>query len=147
MHLPSRLEAIRRLTSAARLGGWIVAVDPDFTTVALSPTNPTWERVWSVFCDTLIAGGWDPRYGARLCDDLRAAGLVDVQAEYETSQEPGGSLAPRLLSLTFERLRQRMVTLGADNDDINDARALLEDRANTLSSLTTCYARARRPNS
>src|SRR5262249_39079056 len=58
MHLPSRLAAIRRLSSAARPGGWIVAVDPDFTTVAVSPTNSTWERTWSVFCDTLIAGGW-----------------------------------------------------------------------------------------
>lgn len=147
MHLPSRLAAIRRLTSAARPGGWIVAVDPDFTTVAVSPTNSTWERTWSVFCDTLIAGGWDPRYGARLSDDLRAAGLVEVHADYAASRDPGGSLTPRLLSLTFERLRQRMLTLGADDHDINEARALLEDPANTIYGPTTCFARARRSDS
>jgi hypothetical protein len=147
MHLPSRLAAIRRLTSAARPGGWIAAVDPDFTTVAVSPTNSTWERTWSVFCDTLIAGGWDPRYGARLCDDLRAAGLVEVHADYVASRDPGGSVTPRLLSLTFERLRQRMVTLGADDHDINEARALLEDPANTIYAPTTCFAHARRPDS
>jgi hypothetical protein len=64
MHLPSRLEALRRPVSAVRAGGWLAAIDPDFTTVALSPTTPTRERTWSVFCDALIAGGWDPRYGA-----------------------------------------------------------------------------------
>jgi len=147
MHLPSRLAAIRRLSSAARPGGWIVAVDPDFTTVAVSPTNSTWERTWSVFCDTLIAGGWDPRYGARLGDDLRAAGLVEVHADYVAGRDPGGSLNPRLLSLTFERLRQRMLTFGADDHDINETRALLEDPANTVDAPTTCFARARRPDS
>src|SRR5262249_39079057 len=69
----------------------------------------------------------DPRYGARLGEDLRAAGLVEVHADYVAGRDPGGSLTPRLLSLTFERLRQRMLTLGADDHDINETRALLED--------------------
>jgi SAM-dependent methyltransferase len=145
MHLPSRLRALRRLASAARPGGWVAAVDPDFTTVALSPSNLTWERTWSVLCDALIAGGWDPRYGARLCGDLRAAGLVDVQADYVASCDPGGSIVARLLSLTFERLRERIVALGADPEEIDESRRLLEDPANTIRSPTTCVARARRP--
>lgn len=146
MHLPSRLEALRRLVAAARPGGWVVAMDPDFTTVALSPTNRTWERAWSAFNDALVAGGWDPRYGARLYGDLRAVGLVDVQAHFLAGCEPGGSLRARVLSLTFERLRERMVRLGADREEIDEARRLLEDSANTFSSQTTCVARARRPS-
>ena len=144
MHLPSRLEALRRLAGAARLGGWVAAIDPDFTTVALSPTNLTWERAWSVFCDALVAGGWDPRYGARLCGDLRAVGLVDVQADYVASCDPGGSLVARLLSLTLERLREQMVALGADSEEVDQARRLLEDPTNSISSPTTCVARGRR---
>jgi SAM-dependent methyltransferase len=146
MHLPSRLAAIRRLSSAARPGGWFAAADPDFTTVAVSPTNSTWERIWTVFCDTLISGGWDPRYGARLCGDLRAAGLVEVHADYMGSCDPGGSVNARLLSLTFERLRQRMLSLGADDHDINDAQVLLEDPATVICAPTTCFAHARRPD-
>ncbi len=145
MHLPSRLEALRRLVSAVRPGGWVAAIDPDFTTVALLPTTRTWERTWSVFYDALVAGGWDPRYGARLCSDLRAADLVEVQADYIASCEAGESIVSRLLSLTFERLRERMVALGADNDEIDESRRLLEDPANTINSPTTCVARARRP--
>lgn len=112
--------------------------------MALSPTNLTWERTWSVFCDTLLAGGWDPRYGARLCGELRAAGLVDVQADYVASLGQGGSPGLRLLSLTLERLRERMVAFGADSEEIDEARRLLEDPTNTITSPTTCVARARR---
>jgi SAM-dependent methyltransferase len=144
MHLPSRLQVLRRLAGAARPGGWVAAIDPDFTTVALSPTNLTWERTWSVFCDALLAGGWDPRYGARLCGELRAAGLVDVQADYVASLGAGGSPVLRLLSLTLERLRERMVAFGADSEEIDEARRLLEDPTNTITSPTTCVARARR---
>ena len=144
MHLPARLEALQRLAAAARPGGWVAAMDPDFSTVALSPDKPSWQRAWSVFCDALVAGGWDPRYGARLCGDLRAAGFVDVQADYVSSFGGGGSLAACLLSLTFERLRDRMVSLGADGEEIDEARRLLEDPRNTIRSPTTCVARARR---
>ncbi len=80
-----------------------------------------------------------------LCGDLRAIGLVDVQADYAASCDPEGSLGARLLSLTFERLREQMVAFGAENEDIDEARRLLEDPRSTFSSPTTCVARARRP--
>jgi hypothetical protein len=91
-----------------------------------------------------MAGGWDPGYGDRLCGDLRAAGLVDVHADYIARCQPGGSLLSRLLSLTVERLRGRMVLLGADNAEIDEARRLLEEPARTITSATTCVARGRR---
>ena len=67
-----------------------------------------------------------------------------MQADYVTSIRPGGSLMPRLLSLTLERLRERMVALGATNEEIDEARRLLEDPANTIMSPTSCVAQARR---
>jgi SAM-dependent methyltransferase len=144
MHLPARREALRRLVAAARPGGWVAAVDPDFTTVELAPANLAWEATWSVFLDALVAGGWDPRYGRRLGGDLRAAGLVEVEARHVASSGPGGTLPLRLLSLTIERLRERMVALGAGCDEIDEARRMLEDPANTISSQTTHVAHGRR---
>jgi SAM-dependent methyltransferase len=145
MHLPARLVSLARLAAAARPGGWVAVIDPDFTTVALSPSNPTWERIWSVFCDTLVAGGWDPRYGARLHGDLQSVGLTNVHADYVASCGPGGRPVTRLTSLSLERLRGRMVDLGAHNEEIDEARRLLDDPANTVRSITTCVARAQRP--
>jgi hypothetical protein len=119
-------------------------MEPDFTTVMLSPTNLVWERVWSSFCDVQVAGGWDPRYGARLHADLQAIGLMEVHSEYFTTRHPGGTPHTRLLSLTVERLRERMIASGATDDEINEARRLLADPANTISTPTTCIARGRR---
>ena len=145
MHLPSRLEALSRLIAAARPGGWVTAIDPDFTTVELIGANPTWERSWSVFLDALVAGGWDPGYGRRLANDMRAAGLVDVDASHVGSCGPGGSLILVLLSLTIERLRERMLGLGADDESVDEARRLLEDPASTFTAQTTYVAHGRRP--
>jgi SAM-dependent methyltransferase len=144
MHLPARVEALGRLAAATRPGGWVAAIDPDFTTVELTPTNLIWERTWSAFLDALVAGGWDPRYGRRLRGDLRAVGLIDVHADRVATRGPGGSLILRLLSLTLERLRERMLALGAGSDEIDQARRMLEDPASTVSSQTAWVAQGRR---
>jgi SAM-dependent methyltransferase len=145
MFLSPRLGALQRLVSTLRPGGWIATIEPNFGTLALSPTNLTWERTWSLCRDAMVAGGWDPHYGSRLGSDLRASGLNDIHTERVTRCYPGGSLLSRLLSLTIERLRQRIVILGADPREIDTARRLLEDPANTITSPTTCAARGRRP--
>lgn len=145
MFLSPRLGALQRLVSAARPGGWVASIAPDFTTVGLSPASLVWQRVWSYFLDAAGASGWDPGYGARLYGDLCAAGLVDVHADYIARCYPGGSLPSRLLSLTVERLRDRMVLLGADSGEIDEARRLLMDPASTYTSPTSCVARGRRP--
>jgi SAM-dependent methyltransferase len=145
MHLPARLPALRKLAGAARPGGWVAAMEPDFTTVEVSPTNLAWERVWSVFYDAVVAGGWDPRYGARLPGDLRGAGLVDVHADLIAGCGRGGSVRARLVALTLERLRTRLVALGADDLEIDEAQRLLRDPAITVRSPTTYVTHARRP--
>lgn len=145
MFLSPRLGALERLVSAARPGGWVASIAPDFTTVSLSPTSAVWQRVWSRFLDAALAGGWDPGYGARLRGDLCAAGLVAVHADYIARCYPGGSLPSCLMSLTFERLREQMVLLGADDAEIDEARRLLEDPASTFTPPTSCVARGRRP--
>jgi SAM-dependent methyltransferase len=145
VHLPSRLAALRRLADAVRPGGWVAALDPDFTTVSISPTSQSWERPWSAWYDAVIAGGWDPRYGARLAGEMSAIGLTDVHAEYVSGIERGGSVRARLLSLTLERMRHRLIAFGAESEEIDEARRILEDPSSELSGPTTCVARGRRP--
>lgn len=143
-HLPSRLAALRRLGEAARPGGWVAALDPDFTTVSVSPSSRSWERTWSAWYDAVIAGGWDPRYGARLAGEMSAIGLTDVHAEYVGGTARGGSVRARLLSLTLERVRHRLIAFGAESEEIDEARRALEDPSSELSGPTTCMARGRR---
>jgi len=144
MHISARIRLLERLVAGVRRGGWLMAAEPDFTTVSLSPANAVWQRTWPTFLDALVAGGWDPGYGGRLASDLAAVGLVDVHAERVSSRGPGGSMILQLLSLTIERVRAQMTALGASSSQIDEARRLLEDPANTIDSQTTYLARARR---
>jgi ubiquinone/menaquinone biosynthesis C-methylase UbiE len=144
MLVSPRLGALQRLVSAARPGGWVACIAPDFTAAALSPSSSVWRRVWSRFLDAAMSGGWDPGYGARLPSDLQGAGLVEVHVNQIQRSHPGGSLPSRLLSLTIERLRERLVLLGADNEEIDEARRLLDSSASRVTSPTTCVAQGRR---
>jgi ubiquinone/menaquinone biosynthesis C-methylase UbiE len=92
--LSPQLEALQRLVSAARPGGWVALIATDFTTVALSPTSSVWHRIWSRFLDAAMAGGWDPGYGARLVDDLHAAELVEVQPSTSHAVTPADRQVP-----------------------------------------------------
>ena len=125
LHLPSRLDALRRLLVAVRPGGWIAIGDVDFTTVELSPSNPAWERTRSAFWDAAIAAGWDIRYGARLLSDLHALELADIQGQSDVRYERGSSA--NLFAHTVERLHERMISLGAADDDLRETQRLLRD--------------------
>jgi hypothetical protein len=50
----------------------------------------------------------------------------------------------RTIPNRLERLREGMVALGADTEEIGESRILLEDSGRTISSPTTFVARARR---
>jgi len=144
MHVPSRIDALRRVVASLRPGGWIAVIDVDFTSVRVSPSTPSSERVLSAFFDAIAAAGWDPAYGARLHRNLDSVELADVEAEYLAYEGFGGERT-RLFGLTLERLRARMLEYGATDGDVDAARRLLEDPMTRFRGPVTTLARARRP--
>ena len=146
MFLSPRLGALERLVSAARPGGWVASAAPDFSTVALSPTSVVWQRVWSQFLDAAMAGGWDPGYGARLLRQLTRGRTHRCarRLHHTTLLRRVAPLAPSVADGRAAE-RERMVLLGADNGEIDEARRLLEEPASAITSPTTCMARGRRP--
>ncbi len=146
VHLPSRVDALRRLLSAVRPGGWLALGEPDFTVQALSPASDPWRRVWAAFCDAAVAGGWDPGYGARLISDLETLGVVELEAESVIRHTPGGSVHPRLFAGTLERVEERMLSLGARADDLREAQRLLRDPSVSYRGVGVTMAWARRPD-
>jgi SAM-dependent methyltransferase len=144
IHLPTRLEALERLAGAVHPGGWLAVTDVDFTSVDLAPASPSWERTWAALWDATISAGLDLHYGARLCADLRALELTGVEAEYTSTRGCGGSLPASVVSLTLEGVRERMLAFGASDEDIDEARRLLEDPASDFRGPTICAARAQK---
>lgn len=146
MHLPSRVDALRRLLAAVRPGGWLAVHEPDFNSVAVSPANAAWRRTRSAFCDAAVAGGWDPGYGARLAGDLEALELVELCADVAVQDSPGGAVRARLFAGTLERFRERMLELGAAEEDLDAAQGLLQDPRAIFRAPTLTTAWARRPD-
>jgi ubiquinone/menaquinone biosynthesis C-methylase UbiE len=140
MHLPSRVDALRRISATVRSGGWVAIGDVHFVSLGVSPVTPAWERTWSAFCDALGAAGWDIRYGMRLAADMRAAGLADVASYEYTCEAPGNHPWARLFAMTLERLRAAMRAVGGADSDIDEAIAILTDPDIVFRGQTGCYA-------
>ncbi|HEX4186814.1 MAG TPA: methyltransferase domain-containing protein [Solirubrobacteraceae bacterium] len=145
MHLPARLVALQRLHAAVRPGGWLAICEPDFTSIDLAPSSPGWRRTFSAFCDATVATGWDPRYGARLQADLEAVELTDIKTERcGGDRVQGGSPWTGLFAATLERLRDRLRTLGADDQDLDETQRLLREPSMHFTHATTWLSSGRR---
>jgi SAM-dependent methyltransferase len=114
-HLPGREQALARLVSVLKPGGWLVLEDFDSASLLPDPAHYPGEEllkaqqaVWRV----MEARGLDRRYGRRCPAQLRAHGLEDVEAEGLLSLWRGGSAGARLLRAAFEQLQGAMVGSG-----------------------------------
>jgi len=147
--LPAPREALARLARALRPGGWPVAEEPDFVTLFHASAPETFRKVATAtprLAQTM--SGADPEYGRRLCDDVRAQGLTDIQADGRMPMLRGGTpvSASEFLRLTIEKLREalvasRVVTVA----EVEQALDLLRDPAFTTVFPLTVAAWGRRP--
>ena len=144
IHLPARLDALRRLLAAVRPGGWLAVFEPDLCGMEVEPSSPAWRRAVTVFHDAGVAGGWDPGYGTRMPRDVEALDLADFEVEVVTRYVRGGSVWARLMADTFLRFEQRMLALGAVGNDLAEAQRLLRDPNVTYRPPTIVSAWGRR---
>ena len=140
LHLPEREAVVRRLAELVRPGGWMVAGDIDFTPVAMLEPSAAWESTWAAWRAATGAAGWDLACGPKLAPMLRAAGLGHVEAEGRGQCVPGGAIVLEILSLAFERLRERLTAHGASDADVTAAREALLDPAHQFFAPVTWTA-------
>src|SRR3954451_23386697 len=120
--------ALQRLAAALKPGGWLLAEEMDFTSVAADPRVDADAR--SVFTrvvaahNAVLAGQhtFDVHYGRRVAGDLADAGLADVACEGGVSGWGGGQPGDTVWPLTFPQLREPMLASGlVTSADIDDA--------------------------
>src|SRR5205823_7628565 len=115
-HVSNPSAALNRMAAALRPGGWLLVEDSDlasFQRVSF-PHRERFERAYGKFLEALSAGGFQPRLGVRLGDELRAAGLQEVWLKGITGEWSGSGDHPagKVYRMTIERLRGRMVVAG-----------------------------------
>src|SRR5262245_8490531 len=138
--------AVRRMAAAVAPGGVLLLEDHDFAGRVAYPADPDLDRAWSTVIDIMARSGFDPSFGRRLPSELRAAGLVDVQAEGRVRLFAGGTAETAFSRLTLTAMRERIVTSGAlDADGVDRAIAAFDDPERTYVSATmiACWGRAR----
>lgn len=87
LHVPAREEALRRMISALRPGGWLLVEDYDVSLQplicpdAVTPDHRLANTVKAAFRQLLLDRGADPEFGRRLPRLFREGGLAQVQAD------------------------------------------------------------------
>ena len=128
-HLPDPGEAMHRMVSAVRPGGWIILEEPDFSPFRLS-SSQTYTSFMSELTRVAVASSGGDCYWARnMLQQVGSLGLEDVGAEADQFLVRGGAGWAEFFSLTSQQVRARMTAPeGALTDQAFDAGiALLAD--------------------
>ncbi len=113
VHVPQRSEALATMIAALKPGGWLLAeeADPGLQPLACPDGHGAAEELANklklAFRALMVERGVDLSFGRQLPRLLRAAGLVEVQAD---AYFPiGGPVVDRLERATVEQIRERLI--------------------------------------
>lgn len=114
VHVPERVAALRRLVSALRPGGWLLAEDFDSEVISSAFVDPDGDdaelgaRIVAGIQRLLIQRGADPAFGHQLPRLLREAGLEEVGADgYQVMA--GGDAIRALLRANITQVEGQLV--------------------------------------
>lgn len=151
VHVRERVTALRRLVSALRPGGWLLAEDFDSEIgaeafVALgSDSEELGTRIARSIRLLLTQRGADPALGHKLPELLRAAGLEEVGAD-AFQVIAGGEGVRMLLRANIAQVADDLVAHGLiARDELEQYLALLDDSTMCPSSPLLVSAWGRRP--
>ena len=121
VHVPDRIEALRRIVAAVRPGGWVVIedFDVDFQACSMPDASPDQHylsnRVRAGFLTLFSQRGVDLEFGRKLPRLMREAGLVDVRADgYFPLALPA---AGELEAANIEQVRAALAVMRLASDD------------------------------
>ena len=150
VHVIDRDRAISNMVSALRPGGWLVVeeADPDLQAMVcpdeFGPEQELANRLKRAFRTLMAERGVDLSFGRTLPRRLRAAGLVDVQAD--AYFPVGGPACNELEMATVEQIRGHLVDQGlATAQEINRHLANVASGLLDLATSPMISAWARKP--
>jgi SAM-dependent methyltransferase len=146
-HLDQRDAALERMVAATKPGGWVVVEDADFWTFESQPIPEPLRTVCQTMQDAYTEMSGHDRYlGRRLVPFLRAAGLVDVDADGHVFAMHGGQPSAEWYFLGVARAGPALVAAGMfDEDTFATALAQARDPEFVVLSPIAVAAWGRRP--
>jgi SAM-dependent methyltransferase len=112
MHLPEREEALARMISALKPGGWLVDEEYDSYSMPPDPAVSPGEdllKTQVAMMSLFDHRGMNRRFGRLLFGRLRAHGLVSVGAGARVFMLQGGSPGASIVRANYEQLRGALI--------------------------------------
>jgi len=152
-HVPTREQALQRMITALKLGGWLILDEYDRTFIDLSyPTSDAvasalYQKMFVALSRVMEAHGIDLAWGRSLYRRLRALGLVGVGMEGYMLVWEGGSACASMMRANFEQVREEATSAGfITNEEVEQVFTLLDDPDFAVSQHTMFTAWGRRPH-
>ncbi len=152
IHVPAREQALQRMVTALKPGGWLVIEDFDRTFIDFSyPTTDAdaaalYRKMQAALGQLMEARGVDPTWGRSLYRRLRAHGLGNLGMEGYVAVREGRSPGALLARANFEQIREEAVNAGLiTNEEVAQMLTLLDDPDFTFGAHILFTAWGRRP--
>lgn len=133
IHVPAREQALERIVTTLKPGGWLVIEDFDRTFIDFSyPTTDAdeaalYRKMLAALGQLMQARGIDPTWGRSLYRRLRAHGLINLGMEGYVAVREGRSPGARLARAGFEQIREEAVGAGfITNEEVTQVLTLLD---------------------
>jgi SAM-dependent methyltransferase len=150
-HLPQRLAVLNKLARALKPGGWlqIDEFDTSYEPPLLTPDNRS-RRLYETFLATksavMRAAGGDPSWGRRVPEAMRAAGLTDIDPRPHIQSRNAGSADLLLQRHHTFHLRDKLVSTGMTEQQLDEVRAVMADPSFRAVSSIFYSVHGRRPS-
>jgi ubiquinone/menaquinone biosynthesis C-methylase UbiE len=154
IHVPTREQALERMVTALKPGGWLVIEEFDIT--LFDRTYPTksaeaaalFQKVNAALVQLMVARSGERAltWGRSLSRRLQAHGLVNVGMEGYLTLWEGGSPGTRFVRANFELIRQEAIAAGfVTHEEVEQMLTLLDAPDFAISSSVMFTAWGRRP--
>jgi SAM-dependent methyltransferase len=124
LHIHEYKKALSNMVRALKPGGWLVLEEPDFATgMPASGDAANWQavtRVNDAILQMYSSMGIDPYMGRKLPSLFQDLNLNQITVATELPLANGGSGIAKIMQMSVEHLRQRLIDTGIPSqDDIN----------------------------
>ena len=112
VHLPEREQALDRMITALKPGGWLLAEEFDSVSQLPAPDRYPWEvalKSTAALRTVMIDRGVNLGFGRTLAGHLRARGMESISAEGRMLMTQGRSLGTDLMKANLEQLRDAIL--------------------------------------
>jgi SAM-dependent methyltransferase len=148
-HVSEPDQALARMVSAVKPGGWVVVEDFEILPASHDPQDEFSERISKTAAAmrrVTATAGLRARFGRSLLRRLRAAGLEEIGIEGRAFIWPGGSEGATLNRLNYEQLRDSILATGrVTEEEFAADLERLDDREFEIRSPLLWSAWGRRP--